>query len=308
MLEAKHLIGIKYLSPQDIYTIFKQADIFKEVLQRPIKKIPSLKHITIANLFFENSTRTRVSFELAQKRLSADIINFNGSASSLSKGETLLDTVKNILAMKVDMLVIRNKFEGTCELVSKYTDATVINAGDGANEHPTQGLLDAYSLIQHLGDLTSKRIAIVGDILHSRVAMSSIYCLKKLGAEVMICAPSTLIPENIEQLGVTITYNIEEAVNWCDAANILRIQNERFQSQYFPSLREYTMAFCLNRNLLKKIKKKIVIMHPGPINRGIEITSEVADSNDSIILQQVENGVAIRMAVIYLLAQNKINK
>ncbi len=301
-LSSRHLLGIKDIPENDINLIFETADNFKEVINRPIKKVPSLRDITIANLFFENSTRTRVSFELAEKRLSADIINFSSSSSSVSKGETLIDTVNNILAMKVDMVVMRHPLPGAGIFLSKKVKAQIINAGDGTHEHPTQALLDAYSIREKLGDISGKKIAIVGDILHSRVALSNIFCLQKLGAEVMVCGPSTLIPKYIENLGVKVEYNLKKALEWCDVANMLRIQLERQDTRYFPSLREYTLQYGVSLDILKNLNKEIVIMHPGPINRGVEISSEVADSHQSIILQQVENGVAVRMAVLYLLA------
>jgi aspartate carbamoyltransferase catalytic subunit len=278
------------------------ADSFKDVINRPIKKVPSLRDITIANLFFENSTRTRLSFELAEKRLSADIVNFSASSSSVKKGETLIDTVNNILSMKVDMVVMRHPNPGAAHFLSQRISAKVINAGDGTHEHPTQALLDAYSIREELGDVSGKKVVIVGDILHSRVALSNIYCLKKLGAEVMVCGPTTLIPKHIADLGVSVSHNLKEALAWCDVANMLRIQLERQEINFFPSLREYSMLFGLNKQLLDSLDKRIIVMHPGPINRGVEITSEVADSDQSIILNQVENGVAIRMAIIYLLA------
>lgn len=301
-LSVDHLTGIRDLTHEDIQLIFKMADSFKEVINRPIKKVPSLRDITIANLFFENSTRTRLSFELAEKRLSADIINFSASGSSVKKGETLIDTVNNILSMKVDMVVMRHPNPGAAHFLSQRISAKVINAGDGTHEHPTQALLDAYSIRESLGDVAGKKVVIVGDILHSRVALSNIYCLQKLGAEVMVCGPTTLIPKYIGDLGIRISHNLKEALNWCDIANMLRIQLERQEIKYFPSLREYSMLFGLNKQLLDSLDKRILIMHPGPINRGVEITSEVADSDQSIILNQVENGVAIRMAIIYLLA------
>ncbi|HET7818392.1 MAG TPA: aspartate carbamoyltransferase catalytic subunit [Bacteroidia bacterium] len=301
-LSTPHLLGIKNLTPQDIELIFKTADNFKNVINRPIKKVPSLRDVTIANLFFESSTRTRVSFELAEKRLSADVINFSSTGSSVKKGETLIDTVNNILAMKVDMIVMRHPSPGAAQFLSTKVAAKIVNAGDGTHEHPTQALLDAYSLLQKLGSIKKKKIAIVGDILHSRVALSNIFCLQKLGAEVMVCGPATLIPKHITSLGVKTENNLIKALEWCDAANMLRIQLERQDIKYFPSLREYTMQFGLTASILKQLKKEITIMHPGPINRGVEITSEVADSKQSIILEQVENGVAIRMAVLYLLA------
>jgi aspartate carbamoyltransferase catalytic subunit len=301
-LSVEHLTGIRDLTAEDIDLIFKTADSFKDVINRPIKKVPSLRDITIANLFFENSTRTRLSFELAEKRLSADVVNFSASSSSVKKGETLVDTVNNILSMKVDMVVMRHPNPGAAKFLSDRIGARVINAGDGTHEHPTQGLLDAYSIRERLGEVKGKKVVIVGDILHSRVALSNIYCLQKLGAEVMVCGPTTLIPKYIHELGVKVSHNLREALNWCDAANMLRIQLERQEIKYFPSLREYSMLFGLNKALLDSLDKKIIIMHPGPINRGVEITSDVADSDQSIILNQVENGVAIRMAVIYLLA------
>ncbi|MEY4861081.1 MAG: hypothetical protein RL059_780 [Bacteroidota bacterium] len=301
-LSVDHLTGIRDLTNEDIQLIFKMADSFKDVINRPIKKVPSLRDITIANLFFENSTRTRLSFELAEKRLSADIVNFSASSSSVKKGETLIDTVNNILSMKVDMVVMRHPNPGAAHFLSQRISAKVINAGDGTHEHPTQALLDAYSIREELGDVSGKKVVIVGDILHSRVALSNIYCLKKLGAEVMVCGPTTLIPKHITDLGVSVSHNLKEALAWCDVANMLRIQLERQEINFFPSLREYSMLFGLNKQLLDSLDKRIIVMHPGPINRGVEITSEVADSDQSIILNQVENGVAIRMAIIYLLA------
>ncbi|MFK8038392.1 MAG: aspartate carbamoyltransferase catalytic subunit [Crocinitomicaceae bacterium] len=302
-LSVKHLIGIKDLTKQDIELIFKTADNFKQVINRPIKKVPSLRDITIANLFFENSTRTRLSFELAEKRLSADTVNFSAASSSVKKGETLVDTVNNILSMKVDMVVMRHPNPGAAKFLSEKINASVINAGDGTHEHPTQALLDAYSIREkHGSDFKGKKVVIVGDILHSRVALSNIFCLQKLGAEVMVCGPTTLIPKHISELGVKVENNLRKALEWCDVANMLRIQLERQEMKYFPSLREYSMLFGLDKELLDSLDKKITIMHPGPINRGVEITSDVADSDQSIILHQVENGVAIRMAVIYLLA------
>lgn len=305
MLSVKHLLGIKDLTTEDIQLIFSQADEFKEVLSRPIKKVPSLRDITVANLFFENSTRTRLSFELAEKRLSADVVNFSAGSSSVKKGETLVDTVNNILAMKVDMVVMRHASPGAGVFLSRHIDAAIVNAGDGTHEHPTQALLDAYSIREKLGDVAGKRVVIVGDITHSRVAISNIYCLQKLGAEVMVCGPRTLIPKHIGSLGVKVEHNLRNALEWCDVANMLRIQLERQDAgvMYFPTLREYSMQYGLDKKTLDALGKKIVIMHPGPINRGVEITSEVADGDQSIILEQVENGVAIRMAVIYLLAQ-----
>ena len=302
-LSVNHLLGIKYITEEDIQLIFETADHFKEVIHRPIKKVPSLRDITIANLFFENSTRTRLSFELAEKRLSADIINFSAGSSSVKKGESLVDTVNNILSMKVDMVVMRHPNPGAGVFLSKHINASIINAGDGAHEHPTQALLDCYSIRERLGDVSGKKVVIVGDILHSRVALSNIFALQKLGATVKVCGPKTLMPRHIESLGVTFEPNLIKALNWCDVANMLRVQNERMDISYFPSTREYTQQFGLNKTILDNLDKEIIVMHPGPINRGVEITSDVADSNDSIILNQVENGVAVRMAVIYLLAQ-----
>lgn len=302
-LSVKHLLGIKHINKADIDLIFKTADHFKEVINRPIKKVPSLRDITIANLFFENSTRTKLSFELAEKRLSADVINFSASQSSVKKGETLIDTANNILSMKVDLIVMRHPDVGACDFLSKHVKAPIVNAGDGTHEHPTQALLDSYSIREKLGSLQGKKIVIVGDILHSRVALSNIYALKLQGAEIKVCGPKTLIPKYIESLGVSVEYNIKKALEWCDVANVLRVQNERMAINYFPSTREYAQLFGINKNLLDAIGKKIIIMHPGPINRGVEITSDVANSDQSIILNQVENGVAVRMAVIYLLAQ-----
>jgi aspartate carbamoyltransferase catalytic subunit len=301
-LSVKHLLGIKDLQTEDIELIFKTADNFKDVINRPIKKTPSLRDLTVANIFFENSTRTRLSFELAEKRLSADVVNFASSSSSVSKGETLVDTVNNILAMKVDMVVMRHPNPGAAKFLSDQISATVINAGDGAHEHPTQALLDAYSIREKLGEVAGKKVVIVGDILHSRVALSNIFCLQKLGAKVKVCGPPTLIPRFISSLGVEVEPNLQKALAWCDVANMLRIQLERQDIKYFPSLREYIMQFGLNAKMLNHLNKEIVIMHPGPINRGIEISSEVADGPHSIILDQVENGVAVRMAVLYLLA------
>jgi aspartate carbamoyltransferase catalytic subunit len=301
-LSTEHLIGIRDLTREDIELIFKTADAFKDVINRPIKKVPSLRDITIANLFFENSTRTRLSFELAEKRLSADVVNFSASSSSVKKGETLVDTVNNILSMKVDMVVMRHPNPGAAKFLSDRIDARVINAGDGTHEHPTQALLDSYSIRESLGEVKGKKVVIVGDILHSRVALSNIYALQKLGAEVMVCGPTTLIPKYITELGVKVEHNLRNALEWCDVANMLRIQLERQDIKYFPSLREYSMQYGLTKKILDELPKKIVVMHPGPINRGVEITSDVADSDQSIILNQVENGVAIRMAVIYLLA------
>lgn len=301
-LSTKHLLGIKDITANDINLILTTAESFKEVINRPIKKVPSLRDITIANLFFENSTRTKLSFELAEKRLSADVINFSSSSSSVKKGETLIDTVNNILAMKVDMVVMRHPNPGAALFLSKHVNAKIINAGDGAHEHPTQALLDAFSIKEKLGNIKGKKIAIVGDILHSRVALSNIFCLQKLGAEVMVCGPTTLMPKYISSLGVKVEHNLKKALEWCDVANMLRIQLERQDIKFFPSIREYTMLFGLNKELLDSLTKKIVVMHPGPINRGVEITSDVADSDQSIILEQVENGVAVRMAVLFLLA------
>ncbi|SDD98540.1 aspartate carbamoyltransferase [Dyadobacter soli] len=302
-LSVRHLLGIKNLNENDIQTILDTATQFKEVINRPIKKVPSLRDITIANVFFENSTRTRLSFELAEKRLSADVVNFSASGSSVKKGETLLDTVNNILAMKVDMIVMRHSSPGAPHYLSTRIPANVVNAGDGTHEHPTQALLDAFSMREKLGDLAGKKIAIIGDITHSRVALSNIFCLQKLGAEVMVCGPSTLIPKHLGELGVKIGHNVKEALQWCDVANVLRIQLERQQIKYFPSLREYSLYYGINKAMLDELNKEIVLMHPGPINRGVELSSDAADSHHSIILNQVENGVAVRMAVLYLLAQ-----
>ena len=301
-LSTKHLLGIKYITKEDIHLIFETADNFKEVINRPIKKVPSLRDVTIANLFFENSTRTRISFELAEKRLSADVVNFSASSSSVKKGETLLDTVNNILSMKVDMVVMRHPAPGAPSFLAQHIDANIINAGDGTHEHPTQALLDAYSMREQLGDLKGKNIAIFGDILHSRVALSNIFCLKKLGANVTVCGPPTLIPKYIKDLGVAVSYKVKETLQWCDVANVLRIQLERQDIKYIPSIREYTQYFGINKALLDSLNKKIVIMHPGPINRGVELSGDVADSEHSIILKQVENGVAVRMAILFLLA------
>jgi len=305
LLSTKHLLGIKDLSAKDIQLIFEHADEFKEVLQRPIKRVPSLRDVTVANLFFENSTRTRLSFELAQKRLSADVVNFSAATSSVKKGETLVDTVNNILAMKVDMVVMRHASPGAAIFLSQHIDVPIINAGDGTHEHPTQALLDAYSIREKLGSLKDKKVLIVGDITHSRVALSNIDCLQKMGAKVMVCGPSTMIPKHIHSLGVEVEYNFDKALAWCDVANMLRIQLERQDGdvRLFPSLREYHLQYGLTADRLEKINKDIIVMHPGPINRGVEISSEVADGDYSIILDQVENGVAVRMAVIYLLAQ-----
>ena len=304
-LSTRHLLGIKDINLNDIELIFETADNFKDVINRPIKKVPSLRDITIANVFFENSTRTKLSFELAEKRLSADIINFAASSSSVSKGETLIDTVNNILAMKVDMVVMRHPYAGAGQFLSRHINAQIVNAGDGAHEHPTQALLDAFSIREKLGSVAGKKVVIVGDILHSRVAISNILCLQKLGAEVMVCGPTTLIPKHIAGLGVKVEHDLIKALNWCDVANMLRIQLERMDIKYFPSQREYAMMYGLNKQILDNLNKEIIVMHPGPINRGVEITSDVADSKQSIILDQVENGVAVRMAVLYLLASQK---
>ena len=301
-LSVNHLLGIKYINEADIELIFKTADHFKEVINRPIKKVPSLRDITIANLFFENSTRTKLSFELAEKRLSADVINFSAAASSVTKGETLIDTVNNILSMKVDMVVMRHPNPGAGVFLSKHIKASIVNAGDGAHEHPTQALLDSYSIRERLGDVAGKNVVIVGDILHSRVALSNIYALKLQGANVKVCGPKTLLPKYIESLGVEVELDLRKALEWCDVANMLRVQNERMDISYFPSTREYTQQYGVNKKLLDSLDKQIVIMHPGPINRGVEITSDVADSEHAIILDQVQNGVAVRMAVMYLLA------
>jgi aspartate carbamoyltransferase catalytic subunit len=301
-LSVNHLLGIKYITEDDIHLIFETADQFKEVINRPIKKVPSLRDITIANLFFENSTRTRLSFELAEKRLSADVINFSASSSSVKKGETLIDTVNNILSMKVDMVVMRHPNPGAGVFLAKHINASIINAGDGAHEHPTQALLDCYSIRERLGDVAGKKVVIVGDILHSRVALSNIFALQKLGAKVKVCGPKTLIPKYITSVGVEVETNLRSALEWCDVANMLRVQNERMDISYFPTTREYTQQYGVNKKLLDSLKNEIVLMHPGPINRGVEITSDVADSKQSIILDQVQNGVATRMAVLYLLA------
>ena len=301
-LSVKHLLGIKYITEADIQLIFETADHFKEVINRSIKKVPSLRDITIANLFFENSTRTRLSFELAEKRLSADVVNFSASSSSVKKGETLVDTVNNILSMKVDMVVMRHPNPGAGMFLSKHINASIINAGDGAHEHPTQALLDCYSIRERLGDVAGKNVVIVGDILHSRVALSNIFALKKLGANVKVCGPKTLLPKFISSLGVGVETNLQKALQWCDVANMLRVKNERMDISYFQTTKEYTQQFGLNKKILDSLDKNIIVMHPGPINRGVEITSDVADSKQSIILNQVENGVAIRMAVLYLLA------
>ncbi len=301
-LSVNHLIGIKYITKQDIDLIFETADHFKEVINRPIKKVPSLRDVTIANIFFENSTRTKLSFELAQKRLSADVISFSAAQSSVKKGETLIDTVNNILSMKVDMVVMRHSSPGAAHFLSQNINASVVNAGDGAHEHPTQALLDSFTIREKLGDVGGKKIVIVGDILHSRVALSNIFALQMQGAEVKVCGPKTLIPKYIESLGVTVEPNLRKALEWADVANMLRVQNERLDVSYFPTTREYTQQYGVTKELLDSLNKEIVIMHPGPINRGVEITSDVADSKQSVILNQVENGVAVRMAVIYLLA------
>lgn len=304
-LSSKHILGIKDLNAEDLRLIFDTAQNFKEVINRPIKKVPSLRDVTIANLFFENSTRTRISFELAEKRLSADVVNFSAGSSSVKKGETLLDTVNNILSMKVDMVVMRHPAPGACAFLAKNIDANIVNAGDGTHEHPTQALLDAFSMMEVLPDLRNKNILIAGDIKHSRVALSNIFCLKKLGANVKVCGPPTLIPKYISDLGVSVEYDIRKALEWSDIANVLRIQLERQDIKYIPSLREYSQYFGINKDLLDSLNKEVTIMHPGPINRGVEISSDVADSDQSIILQQVENGVAIRMAVLYLLASKR---
>ena len=307
-LSVDHLLGIKFLNQNDLELIFETADNFKEVINRPIKKVPSLRDITIANLFFENSTRTKLSFELAEKRLSADVLNFTSSQSSVKKGESLIDTVNNILSMKVDMIVIRHSNPGAPQLLSKKVNATIINAGDGAHEHPTQALLDSYSMRQEIGDLQNKNILIVGDIIHSRVALSNIFALQLQGANIKVCGPHTLIPKYLKDFGVKVETDLDKALQWCDVANMLRLQNERMSDSFFPSVREYKKYYGLTMDRLQKVNKDIVIMHPGPINRGVEITSEVADSNNSIILDQVENGVAIRMAVIYLLAKKNFDR
>jgi aspartate carbamoyltransferase catalytic subunit len=306
-LSQKHLLGIKDITKEDIELIFETADNFKEVINRPIKKVPSLRDITIANIFFENSTRTRLSFELAEKRLSADVVNFSASTSSVKKGETLLDTVNNILAMKVDMVVMRHASPGAPHYLARHIKANIINAGDGTHEHPTQALLDAFSIREKLGTVAGKKIAIIGDILHSRVALSNIFALQKLGAKIMVCGPPTLLPKFIGQLGVLVEFDVMKALEWCDVANVLRIQLERQQIKYFPSLREYSIYYGINKEMLEGLKKEIIIMHPGPINRGVELSSDAADSRHSIILDQVENGVAVRMAVLYLLAGATIN-
>jgi len=301
-LSVSHLLGIKYLTTSDIEFIFETASHFKEAINRPIKKVTSFPYLTTSNLSFENSTRTKLSFELAQKRLSADVINFSSSNSSVKKGESLIDTVNNILSMKVDMVVIRHPNPGTAMFLSKHVDASIVNAGDGAHEHPTQALLDCFSIREKLGDIAGKKVVIVGDILHSRVALSNIFALKKLGAEVMVCGPLTLIPKHIEHLGVTVETNLQKALQWADVANVLRVQFERMRTSFFPSNREYAMQYGINKQLVEQIDNDLLIMHPGPINRGVEISSELADSEHAIILDQVENGVAVRMAILYLLA------
>ncbi len=301
-LSVNHLLGIKYITKNDIDLIFETADQFKEVINRPIKKVPSLQHITIANIFFENSTRTKLSFELAQKRLSADVMSFSAAQSSVKKGETLIDTVNNILSMKVDMVVMRHSDPGAAHFLSRNVKASIVNAGDGAHEHPTQALLDSFSIRERLGEVGGKKVVIVGDVLHSRVALSNIFALQMQGAEVMVCGPKTLIPRYITDLGVKYEPNLRKALEWCDVANMLRVQNERLDVNYFPSTREYAQQYGVDKVLLDSLNKEIIIMHPGPINRGVEITSDVADSQQSVILDQVENGVAVRMAVIYLLA------
>lgn len=306
-LSVKHLLGIKNLTSEDIELIFRTAENFKDVLQRPIKKVPTLRDTAIVNLFYENSTRTRISFELAEKRLSADTINFASSSSSISKGETLIDTVNNILSMKVDMVVLRHSASGAPHFLAQHINAAIINAGDGINEHPTQALLDGFSIQERLGSLKGKKVAIIGDIMHSRVALSNIYCLKKMGAEVVVCGPPTLIPKFIESLGVNISYNLKETLEWCDVANVLRIQLERQSKPLFSTLREYSLYYGINKGIMNQLKKEIVIMHPGPINRGVELSSDVADSPNSIILDQVQNGVAVRMAVLYLLGKKEDN-
>ncbi len=305
-LSSKHLIGIKDLSLNDINLILETSKQFKDVLQRPIKKVPSLRDITIANLFFENSTRTRMSFELAEKRLTADVINFSSGGSSVTKGETLLDTVQNILAMKVDMIVLRHPSVGAAKFLSERVPAHIINAGDGTHEHPTQALLDSFSILETLGKIKNIKVALIGDILHSRVALSNIICLTKLGAKIKVCGPPTLIPKHIHNLGVDVDYNLDSVLNWCDVANVLRIQTERMELQYFPSAREYSQFFGVSKHILDKLNHKIVLMHPGPINRGVELNTDAADSDYSIILDQVENGVAVRMAVLFLLASHRV--
>ena len=305
MLSVKHLLGIKDLTSKDIDLVFRTAENFKDVLQRPIKKVPTLRDTTIVNLFYENSTRTRISFELAEKRLSADTINFAASSSSISKGESLIDTVNNILSMKVDMVVMRHAASGAPHFLAKHINAAIINAGDGINEHPTQALLDGFSIRERLGDLKGKKVAIIGDIMHSRVALSNIYLLKKMGAEVVVCGPPTLMPKHIEVLGVSVSYNLKETLQWCDVANVLRIQLERQSKPLFSTLREYSLYYGINKALLDSLKKEIIIMHPGPINRGVELSSDVADSKNSLVLDQVQNGVAVRMAVLYLLGKKE---
>ena len=301
-LSVSHLLGIKYLTDVDIELIFETSSHFKQVINRPIKKVPSLRDVTIANLFFENSTRTKLSFELAQKRLSADVINFSASNSSVKKGESLIDTVNNILSMKVDMVVMRHPNPGAAMFLSKHVNSSIINAGDGAHEHPTQALLDCFSIREKLGEIRGKKMVIIGDILHSRVALSNIFALKKLGADVMVCGPLTLIPKHIESLGIRVETNLEKALQWSDVANVLRVQFERMKASYFPSNREYAMQYGITKKVLEKVDKELLIMHPGPINRGVEISSDVADSDNAIILDQVQNGVAVRMAILYLLA------
>ena len=301
-LSVSHLLGIKYLTDADIELIFETSSHFKQVINRPIKKVPSLRDVTIANLFFENSTRTKLSFELAQKRLSADVINFSASNSSVKKGESLIDTVNNILSMKVDMVVMRHPNPGAAMFLSKHVSSSIINAGDGAHEHPTQALLDCFSIREKLGEVRGKKMVIIGDILHSRVALSNIFALKKLGAEVMVCGPLTLIPKHIESLGIRVETNLEKALQWSDVANVLRVQFERMRASYFPSNREYAMQYGITKKVLEKVNKELLIMHPGPINRGVEISTDVADSDNAIILDQVQNGVAVRMAILYLLA------
>jgi aspartate carbamoyltransferase catalytic subunit len=303
-LSQKHLLGIKNITADDINLIFQTADNFKEVINRPIKKVPSLRDITIANIFFENSTRTRLSFELAEKRLSADVINFTAASSSVKKGETLLDTVNNILAMKVDMVVMRHASPGAPHFLARHINANIINAGDGTHEHPTQALLDTFSIKEKFGEVAGRKVAIIGDIMHSRVAISNIFALQKLGAEVMVCGPITLLPKHIAAMGVKVELDVQKALEWCDVANVLRIQLERQQVKYFPSLREYSLYYGINKDRLNKLDKEIIIMHPGPINRGVELNSDVADSENAIILDQVENGVAVRMAILYLLANS----
>lgn len=301
-LSVNHLLGIKYLNKDDIDLIFHLADSFKEVLNRPIKKVPTLRDLTVANLFFESSTRTRISFELAQKRLGADVVNFSAATSSLSKGESLIDTANNILAMKVDVIVLRHSNPGAAEFLAKHVDSVIINAGDGSHEHPTQALLDAFSIKEQLGSVKNKKVLIIGDIKHSRVALSNIFCLQKLGASVRVCGPSTLIPKFLNQLDVEVSYDLKESLEWCDVANILRVQLERQKNNFFPSNREYAMLFGVNQEILSNLSQDVLLLHPGPINRGVEVTSDVIDSHNSIVLNQVENGVAIRMAILYLLA------